>query len=119
MILKSLKIRSKSDQIVDTQVSVQIANSFITRLVGLLGRKNISDNQALHILPCASIHTFGMRFSIDVVFLDINGRVVGFADNVKPNRIRFAPPGGISVIEVAEGNRSKTGINLDDYLIFD
>ncbi|MEZ5511100.1 MAG: DUF192 domain-containing protein [Gammaproteobacteria bacterium] len=98
---------------------VELANTFWSRLVGLLNRSSLDDDQGILLIPCTSIHTFGMRFAIDVVFLDRDGRVLGFADGVKSNRIRTAPRGTVMVLEVADGNRSRTGIHLDDCLIFD
>lgn len=102
-----------------TSLRVIPATTFLQRLVGLLGRKDLSDHQCLWLSPCSSIHTFGMRFSIDVIFLDKNKRVLGFSDSVKPNRIRVSPKGTASVLELSEGNRSRTGIDLDDLLNFD
>lgn len=102
-----------------THIVVVPATTFLRRLVGLLGRGFLPDDECLWLQPCTSIHTFGMRFGIDVVFLDQNRRVKGFSDGVKPNRIRFAPRGTVSVLELSEGNRSRTGINLDDQLNFD
>ncbi|MBA54655.1 MAG: hypothetical protein CMK89_09385 [Pseudomonadales bacterium] len=98
---------------------VRVANTFWSRLIGLLSRKGIEANEGLLIIPCSSIHTFFMRFTIDLVFLDRENRVLGTCSNVKPNRVRFAPRRTHSVLEIAEGNVKKTGIHLDDFLIFD
>ncbi|MCP5015958.1 MAG: DUF192 domain-containing protein [Ketobacter sp.] len=98
---------------------VRIANTFMSRLIGLLSRSSLGLNEGLLITPCTSIHTFFMRFPIDVVFLDANNRVLGFSTMIKPNRVRLAPRGTKSVLEVAEGNVTRTGIRLDDILIFD
>lgn len=98
---------------------VRIADGFWSRLIGLLSKRSIEENEGLLIVPCTSIHTFFMRFTIDLVFLDKNNRVVGTCSNVYPNRIRFAPRKTHSVLEIAEGNVKKTGIHLDDLLIFD
>lgn len=102
-----------------TTVVVTPATTFLRRLVGLLGRGYLPDDECLWLHPCASIHTFGMRFTIDVVFLNKDMRVIGVSDHVHPNKIRLAPKGTTSVLELSEGNRSRTGINLDDLLNFD
>ena len=102
-----------------TSIGIVFATTFLRRLIGLLGRRVMSNEEGLWLYPCASIHTFGMRFVIDVVFLDKNQRVVGFADAVPPNRIRVAPKGTVGVLELSEGNLRRTGINLDDLLNFD
>ena len=115
----SLKIRRIGGLVDATSVNIRVADTFFSRLVGLLSRKSLTNTEGLLLKPCASIHTIGMRFSIDVVFLDRENKVLGFADSVQANRFRFAPRRTASVLEIAEGNRIRTGINLDDYLIFD
>lgn len=98
---------------------VLVADSFMTRLIGLLNRAHLPDHEAILISPCSSIHTFCMRFSIDLVFLDHENRVLGTSVGVKPNRVRVGPKGTKRILEVAEGNVTRTGIHLDDILIFD
>ena len=49
---------------------IHVARSFLQRARGLLGRAPLAADEALLIRPCSSIHTFGMRFAIDVVFID-------------------------------------------------
>lgn len=114
-----LSIVRENDDPVLVPLRVIPATTFLQRLVGLLGRKSWSDRKCLWLSPCSSIHTFGMRFTIDVVFVDKGMRVLGFSDAVPPNRIRVAPKGTASVLELSEGNRRRTGINLDDLLNFD
>ena len=98
---------------------VDLANTFFSRLVGLLSRASLGEDEGLLIVPCSSIHTFFMRFAIDLVFLDKENKVLGMCCDVKPNRIRFAPKTTFKVLEIAQGNVKKTGIHLDDFLIFD
>lgn len=114
-----LRVKTVAGDIREISMRVELANTFWSRLVGLLNRSWLDDNQGILLIPCTSIHTFGMRFAIDVIFLGRDGRVLGFADGVKSNRIRMAPRGTVMVMEVADGNRSRTGIHLDDCLIFD
>lgn len=52
---------------------VEIAAGFTERLKGLLGRSRMAENHGMLIAPCSSIHTFFMRFPIDVVFLACDG----------------------------------------------
>ena len=67
--------------------TVEVANTFLTRLRGLLGRKEFREGEALIIDPCNSVHTIGMRFSIDVLFLDRENRVIGLRRGISPNRM--------------------------------
>ena len=61
-----------------------VADTFFSRLVGLLNRKSFNPGEALIIRRCRSIHMFFMGFAIDVVFVDRNNRVVGFVEGIKP-----------------------------------
>ena len=56
---------------------VRKADSFITRLVGLLKRTQLGPEEALWLMPSKGIHTIGMKFPIDVVFLDKENNVLG------------------------------------------
>ena len=96
----------------------QIATSPIKRLVGLLGRKNLSPNQALVLRPCSGIHTFFMRFALDVLFLDRNMRVIKLIQNYPPNRLSPTIWGAKIVVELPVGKIAKTHTSLDDILKF-
>ena len=56
------------------------------RMRGLLGRKELPRGVAMSFEPCRLLHTIGMRFPIDIAFLDRDGRVVRTFENVKPGR---------------------------------
>ncbi len=64
-----------------------VADTPFARIRGLLGRKELKSGEALIIKPCNSVHTFFMRFTIDVLFLDKNNRVVKTLPALKPFRI--------------------------------
>jgi uncharacterized membrane protein (UPF0127 family) len=65
----------------------RIADTFLTRLVGLLGRKALARGEALVLIPSNSIHSFFMRFCFDAIFLDQEKKVVGLLSGFKPFRI--------------------------------
>lgn len=65
---------------------VERATALFDRLRGLLGRDALGPDAALLIDPCGDIHTLGMRFAIDLVFLDRAWRVVRVVRNVRPGR---------------------------------
>jgi uncharacterized protein len=79
---------------------VLMAKNLFARMKGLLGRKFLGPDTAMIIDPCASIHTLGMRFPIDVVFLDANNTITAIASHVKPGR--FWVSGGWKVRRVIE-----------------
>ena len=68
---------------------VEIADTFFTRMRGLLGREALLSGEALVITRCNGIHMFGMKFPIDAIFMDDQGKVVGLVRNIQPNR--FSP----------------------------
>lgn len=79
-----------------------VARSWHARLRGLALRPGIRPGDALLIPRCRSVHTCGMRFAIDVVFLDAAGRVLRVAERVPPWRL-VSCPGAAAVIETAAG----------------
>ena len=62
----------------------RIADTVVSRLVGLLNRPSIAQREALVITQCRSIHMLFMRFAIDVIFVDGHDRIVGLVRNIKP-----------------------------------
>jgi uncharacterized protein len=64
-----------------------VADTFLSSLIGLLGKRNLPPGQGLWILPCQSVHTMWMQFPIDVIFLDRNKVVVHCIENMKPFRL--------------------------------
>ena len=67
----------------------EIAATFRTRLVGLLGRASLAPGTALVLRPSGLIHTAFMRFPIDVIFLDGQQRVVATAAHLQPFRVAW------------------------------
>jgi uncharacterized membrane protein (UPF0127 family) len=82
---------------------VEVADTAASRMVGLLGRSGLGRDAALHITPCNAIHTFFMRFALDLVFLDAGRRVVRLVRGVGPWRMVYGGPGAHSVIELESG----------------
>lgn len=69
--------------------NIKIADSFFTRLKGLLGRTELLQGEGLIIKPCNSVHTIGMKFPIDVAFVDKNHIVNHII--IKMNSGKFSP----------------------------
>jgi len=84
-------------------LNLVVADTLFARLKGLLGKSALPTGEGLWIKPCNSVHTFGMQFPIDVVFLDKEKRVVGLAKTLRPNRISRLYSSASSVIELPAG----------------
>ena len=82
--------------------SVEKADTFRARLVGLLGRKGLAEDAGLWIVPCSSVHSFFMAFVIDVVFLDRGFKVLAVC-RLPPWRMSPWVPGAHSVLELPVG----------------
>ena len=78
-----------------------IARGFVQRGVGLLGRKGLEPSTGL-LIDTFSIHTFFMRFSLDLLYIDADGVVVKVVRNIAPWRMSWAR-GAQQVIECASG----------------
>jgi hypothetical protein len=63
------------------------AETWDSRMRGLLGRTGMDQDEALWLAPCSQIHMFFMKFAIDAIFLDKNRRVLRIFENLKPWRI--------------------------------
>jgi len=86
------------------------------RLVGLLGKKQLEPETGLLIKPSSGVHTFGMRFPIDIVSLDRNNRVIGVWENIGPWRIRGLGLRTRSVLELPSGRIRECLIEAGDEL---
>ncbi len=80
------------------------------RTVGLLPRHSLGENEGLWIDSCNSIHTFFMKFPIDVAFIDSKGKVVAMYENLRPWRLTFIHFSAKSVLETAAGQMHKKKI---------
>lgn len=69
--------------------AARLAGDSASRRQGLLGRDALDEDDALVIAPTQGIHTFGMRFPIDVVFVDRAGTVLSVSSAVRPSRVRL------------------------------
>lgn len=82
------------------------ADSFQTRLFGLIPRASLPPEEGLWLEPCAMIHTCFMRFPIDAVFLGADLRALKVCPSLKPWRFSPWVPGAKSVLELAPGRLS-------------
>jgi uncharacterized membrane protein (UPF0127 family) len=94
----------------------ELAKNPYRRLKGLLGRRGLGEGEGLLIRPTSSIHTWFMRFPIDVVFLDRDLRVVRVAENVRPWRLAHAR-GAKLVLELPSGAAAQAGVGAGDQLV--
>ena len=92
-----------------------VADNPFSRLRGLLGHRGLGAGEGLLLRPSPSVHTWFMRFAIDVVFLDPELRVLRVAHAVKPWRF-VGCRGARAVLELASGEASARGVGVGDRL---
>jgi len=103
-------VNRRTGQVLATDVKV--ADNLFTRMKGLLGKKELPTGNALLIKPCFSVHTFFMKFPIDVIFLNKDNQIIASVNNLSPNRMTRLYLQSLSVLELPPGtiNASNTVI---------
>ncbi|HKJ61298.1 MAG TPA: DUF192 domain-containing protein [Hyphomicrobiales bacterium] len=87
----------------------------LERIRGLLGKPALQDNQGFWIAPCNSVHTFGMRYPLDIVYLDRRQQIKKIRHDLKPFRISWHFLAR-SVIELRAGAVEALGLRAGDEL---
>lgn len=85
--MKIGKIYRESELLIE---HVWRADTALTRARGLLGRPHLQVNQGLVITPCSSIHTFGMQYDLDIVFVDSADRIVKLISHLGKRRLAMS-----------------------------
>lgn len=97
---------------------LEIADTFLKRFLGLMGRKKIPVSQGLLILPCNSIHMLFMRFAIDAVYVDKNFVVKKIVRNLPAWYGMSICAGAHAVIELAAGEAARLNFKIGSKVIF-
>jgi|SRR5579875_290137 len=97
---------------------VRVAGDSASRRRGLLGVSKIEHGAGLWIAPSEAIHTFGMKFAIDVVFLDRQFRIRKLVERLRPRRIAVCLSAA-SVLELRAGTIAECHLAVGDSLVFD
>ncbi len=92
------------------------AETLKDRMIGLLGRTTLPEEEGLWIIPCKSVHTIGMKFPIDVLFVDKSLSVVRVVHALSPGRMTRVCLTAKSVIELAAGVARRHAIAPGDRL---
>ena len=96
----------------------ELADTFWTRFRGLMGRSSLPEGGGLVLKGEKSIHTFFMKFPIDVAFLAGDGRVLTLHHGLKPNRLSRISLRAEGVLELAAGRLRATGTDVGDIIEF-
>lgn len=86
---------------------IETADTFLTRFNGLMGRRELAPAHALLLEGCSSVHMFFMKFSLDIVYLDRDFRVL-YVETLRPWQIGSLVKGCAHVLELNAGELSST-----------
>ena len=95
---------------------VERADTILARVRGWLTRTEPREDEGLWLTPCNGVHTFGMRYAIDIVVIDRDMRVVGLRKRLIPNRMMLPVRGGYATLEFAVGTIDRSGTECGDRL---
>ena len=109
-----MQLRDESGRVVCEGLT--LADGPLTRMRGLLGRKSLPSDEGLLLRPAGSVHTWFMRFPIDAVFLDGEGRVLEIAADLRPWRAAGCR-GARAVLELSSGESERRGVRPGDRLV--
>jgi uncharacterized protein len=98
---------------------IRVADTFVSRLRGLLFTESLGPGEGLWISPCTSIHSFGMRFVFDALFLGTDWRVVGLVERFRRNRMSGVYWNALGVLELPAGTIERTGTEVGDEIRFE
>jgi uncharacterized membrane protein (UPF0127 family) len=87
-----------------------------SRRRGLLGRNGLAERHALVLAPCSAVHTFFMRFPIDVLFVARDGRVLKIVEQIGAWRVT-ASLRAFAAIELPAGALRRAGLATDDRVV--
>jgi uncharacterized membrane protein (UPF0127 family) len=103
----------RNDRAVATRIEAAFESR--SRRQGLLGRSQLAQDTALILAPCSAIHTFFMRFPIDVLFVDEHGRILRISRALKPWRLAWAWS-AFAVLELQANALSRSDTREEDVL---
>jgi len=89
---------------------LRVANTHWSRLKGLLGSRALRSDEGLCIIPCRQVHTVGMRYPVDLVFLDHANKIVHTERGFAPGRFSRRVVAAASVVELAAGSIERLGM---------
>jgi uncharacterized membrane protein (UPF0127 family) len=98
--------------------NITVARSLRARMKGLLGKKEMAEEEGMLIQPCKGIHTFGMQFAIDAIFFDRNNRVVAIWRGLPPNRLTPFYFRAVGVLELPAGALDRISAKVGDEVGF-
>lgn len=116
--MRELRIRQLQRDIV-LATRVGLANKPWSRLKGLLGRSHLGPDEGLLLSPCKAVHMWGMKFSLDVAFLDASGCIIATYAELEPGQRTKMHRLARYALELPAGTLARTGTGRGDFLTWE
>jgi len=97
---------------------IGLADSWLARLRGMLARPAPGPGEGLLLTPCSSVHMYGMRFPLDVAFLDGRGAVVAMYPSLAPGSRTRWHRNAAHALELSAGALVESGTSIGDVLVW-
>lgn len=98
---------------------VALAANPLTRGIGLLGRAAVGPHEGVWIERCSAVHTFGMRATLDLYFLDKNDVILKIVNAAQPNRLAIAARSAAAVVELGAAFELARDVLVGDRLVLE
>ncbi|WP_276355185.1 DUF192 domain-containing protein [Cohnella caldifontis] len=95
------------------------ADTFLRRFRGLMLTDSLPEGAGLHLAPCRAVHSFLMKYPIDVLHLDSDGRIVGMERELKPGNLGVSFRGTRSVVELPAGTLERAEVQVGQTAVFE
>jgi len=109
-------VNTRGDRVLGSRV--RLADAWLSRLRGMLGRPAPQPGEGLLLSPCRSIHMYGMRFPLDVAFLDNEGGVVASYPSLRPGARTRWHRRASHALELPAGTLESSGTRVGDVLVW-
>jgi uncharacterized protein len=103
-------------KIINIPYQIKMADSFFKRLKGLMFRKDPIKDEGLWIVPCNAVHTFFMKFPLDLVLLNEQNEVVELLHCLQPWKMTKPVKNAYSTLELPAGSAKKLGICIGNII---
>jgi uncharacterized membrane protein (UPF0127 family) len=97
---------------------IRVADTGLTRIIGLLGERELLNGDGLLIVPSQGVHTWFMRFAIDVAIVDKDWRVIDISHHLRPFRLTGFFWKGAAVLELPPGTLKSSSTSVGDLIDF-